>query len=137
MVPAEKLPVPEILDDSIGADRITRVKDSRGNNYVEWFPQSLKKYLTGHVKGRKDPIRKGARAVRYQVAECTRRGAEMRAKRHLRRPETRKAMWERLTRQDEEDPVEPKPTRRLRGKQNASLGARGSTRNRRSGHVEQ
>ena len=53
------------------------------------------------------------------------RGAEVMAKRHLKRPETRRAMWQRLNNEDMEDPVEPKPTRRrLRGKQNPSLEGR-------------
>ena len=56
-VPATELPVPELPDDLIGADRVTRVEDVRGDNYVAWFPRRLKGYLTGQVKGRKDPMR--------------------------------------------------------------------------------
>ena len=68
--------------------------------------------------------REGARSIWYQVSKYGRRGAEVRAKRHLKRPETRRAMWQRLTKQDDEDPVEEKPRKRFRGKQSASLEGR-------------
>ena len=116
-VPATELPVPELPDELIGADSVTRVKDARGDNYVAWFPRRLKGYLTGQIQGRHEPIREGARSIWYQVAKYGQRGAEVMAKRHLKRPETRRAMWQRLTRPDDEDPVEPKPARRHRGKQ--------------------
>ena len=105
MVPATEIPVPELSDDLIGADRVTRVKDARGDNYVAWFPRRLKGYLTGQVPGRNEPIREGARSIWYRVSEYGRRGAELKAKRHLKRPETRRAMWTRLTKEDDEDPV--------------------------------
>ena len=38
-VPATELPVPELPDDLIGAERVTRVKDARGDNFVAWFPR--------------------------------------------------------------------------------------------------
>ena len=51
----------------------------------------------------------------------------MMAKRHLTRPETRRAMWQRLVAQDEDDPVDPKPTRRRKtGKQAPKLEGRAS-----------
>ena len=137
-VPAAELPVPELPDDLIGAERVTRVKDSRGDNYVAWFPRRLKGYLTGEVKGRNEPIREGARSIWYQVAKYGQRGAELMAKRHLKRPETRRAMWQRLQEQEEEDPVEPKPTRRrLRGKQNTSLEGRVGPEQQKSNNTEE
>ena len=85
-VPATELPVPELPDDLIGADRVTRVKDSRGDNYVAWFPRRLKGYLQGEIPGRSEPIKEGARSIWYQVQKYGQRGAELMAKRHLRRP---------------------------------------------------
>ena len=62
-VPAMELPVPELPDDLIGADRVTRVKDSRGESYVAWFLRCLKGYSKGEIQGRNEPIREGARSI--------------------------------------------------------------------------
>ena len=103
--PAVELPVPELPDELIGAERVTRVKDARGDNYVAWFPRRLKGYLQGSVPGRDEPIKAGSRSMWYQIAKYGARGAEVLAKRHLKRPETRRAMWQRLEWNDQEDPV--------------------------------
>ena len=49
------------------------------------------------------------------------------AKRHLKRPETRRAMWQRLVAQGDEDPIDPKPGRRRKtGKQPPKIEGRTS-----------
>ena len=133
-MPAAELPVPELPDELIGADRVTRVKDARGDNYVAWFPRRLKGYLKGEIPGREESLKDGARSIWYQVQKYGQRGAELMAKRHLKRPETRRAMWKRLLQPDYdlveqgdlEDPVEEKQSRRrLRGKQRKPEGRTG------------
>ena len=79
-VPAAELPVLERPDDLTGADRVTRVKDSRGDDYVAWFPRRFKGYLKGEIQGRSEPIREGARSIWCHVSKYGRRGAEMVAK---------------------------------------------------------
>ena len=64
------------------------------------------------IPGRDEPLQEGARSIWYQMKKYGVRGAEMLAKRHLKRPETRRAMWKRLEMEDEDDLVDPKPVRR-------------------------
>ena len=56
MMPATELPCDELPDDLIQAERVTRVTDARGDNFVAWFPKRLKGYLAGAVQGREEPI---------------------------------------------------------------------------------
>ena len=92
MMPATEVPCWELSDDLLQAERVTRVSDDRGDNFVAWFPRRLKGYLAGTIQGRDEPIRDGARSIWYNVAKYGSRKAEQLAKRHLMWPETRRAM---------------------------------------------
>merc|ERR1712217_269800 len=96
MMPATEGPCEELSDDLLQAERVTRVTDARGDNFVAWFPKRLKGYLAGTIVGRDEPVRDGARSIWYNVHKYGSRRAEQLAKRHLKRPETRRAMWARL-----------------------------------------
>ena len=65
---------------------------ARGDNFVTWFPKRLKGYLAGTIVGRDEPVRDGARSIWYKVSAYGPRRAEQLAKRHLKRPETRRAV---------------------------------------------
>ena len=120
MMPATELSVPELPDELIGADRVTRVTDARGDNWVAWFPHRLKGRLEGEVPGRDEPIRDGARSLWYKVSTYGAQRAEQLAKRHIRRPGTRAQVWSRLRDAEPDAPMveeERDPVRkRLRGK---------------------
>ena len=103
------------------AERVTRVRDARGDNYVAWFPTRLKGTLAGAIPGREDDIKDGARSIWYSVAKYGPREAEVMAKRHLKRAEDRSTLWARV-RGDVIEPREPAGVgvrRRLAGKQSA------------------
>ena len=46
-VPATELPVPELPDELIGADRVTRVKDARGGQLRGLVPKTPERLLKG------------------------------------------------------------------------------------------
>ena len=96
MMPATEVPVEELPDELVGADRVSRVKDARGDNFVAWFPKRLKGYLAGAVPGRREPIKEGARSIWYRTSIYGAREAERLSKRHLKRVENRRAVWKRL-----------------------------------------
>ena len=119
-------------DELIGAKKVTRVKDRRGDNFVACFPRRLKGFLKGSIPGRAKGVQSGARPVWYRVADHGRRRAEQLAKRHLDRYGTRLALWRKITGSDDPDLTFPadnqeagteitayqkEPKRKIRGKQ--------------------
>ena len=117
MMPATEVPCWELLDDLLQAESVTRVTDTRGDNFVAWFPKRLKGYLAGTIQGRDEPVRDGARSIWYNVSKYGSRRAEQLAKRHLKRHETRRAMWTRLTRDDGNETEVAEVKRKYTGKQ--------------------
>ena len=96
MMPAVEFPPDHLPDELLGADKVTRVRDKRGDSWVAWFPKRLKGYVSGSVPGRKEPVQKHARSLWYSTRVYGVRRAEQLAKRHLRRAETRRSLWQRL-----------------------------------------
>ena len=88
MMPAVEFPPDHLPDELLGADKVTRVRDKRGDSWVAWFPKRLKGYVSGSVPGRKEPVQKDARSLWYSTRVYGVRRAEQLAKRHLRRAET-------------------------------------------------
>ena len=74
-------PLPEELQQ---ADRVTRVKDARGDTFVAWFPMRLKGYIAGALPGRAEPVRPGARSIWYRTEVYGVEQADKLAKRHLK-----------------------------------------------------